>query len=77
MADIDWDAVEAAVQRGIRDYARAYWIPANSLCGGIPEYQDRMAANWARIGAPFITACIREDLRQAQTEHTPHPGGPS
>jgi hypothetical protein len=24
-----------------------------------------MAENWAHISAPFITACIREDLRKA------------
>lgn len=65
MSDIDWTVVEAAVQRGIHDYALAYWIPANSLCGGVPEFQRRMATNWASIGAPFVTACIREDLRKA------------
>jgi hypothetical protein len=66
MADINWDVVEAAVQRGIRDYARAYWIPANFLCGGDLDAQARVATNWAKIGAPFVTACIREDLRKAE-----------
>jgi hypothetical protein len=65
----DWDVVQAAVERGIRDYARADWIPANRLCGGIHQYQARMAANWAMSAAPFVTACIREDLRKASVDH--------
>lgn len=64
----DWDVVQAAVERGIRDFARAYFIPANRLAGDVPEYQDRMAANWGSAAAPFITACIQEDLRKATTD---------
>jgi len=63
--EIDWPTVEAAVHRAVTHYARAYWIPANFLCGGIPEAMQRMAENWAKISAPFITACIQEDLRKA------------
>lgn len=61
----DWAAVETAVRRGIEQFARAYWIPANNLHGGDPDRRDRMAARWAEGSAEFVTACIREDLRKA------------
>lgn len=67
----DWAAVETAVRRGIEQFARAYWIPANNLHGGDPDRRDRMAARWAEGSAVFVTACIREDLRKA---HRPHNG---
>lgn len=62
----DWAAVETAVRRGIEQFARAYWIPANNLHGGDPDRRDRMAARWAEGSAEFVTACIREDLRKAE-----------
>lgn len=62
---IDWETVEGAVRRGVTEYSRAHLIPANGLCGEAPQYQRRMAENWGAVVAPFVTACIREDLRKA------------
>lgn len=61
----DWSVVESAVASAVRDYARAYFIPANFLCGGDPKLMDIMAGNWGEISAPFIVARIREELRKA------------
>jgi len=62
------DPIESGIQRGLRDFARAYFIPANDLCGGVPEYMDRMAKNWGEAAAPYIAACVREDLRKAEAK---------
>lgn len=64
-AKTDWAVVEAAVARGITEHAAAYAIPANRLAGDDRERERRMAESWGKTMAPFVTACIREDLRKA------------
>jgi malic enzyme len=71
----DWTLVEAAVARGIADHAAAYAIPANQLAGGDREQERRMAESWGKTMAPHVTACIREDLRQAGSVGSETPAG--
>lgn len=66
MADINWAIVEAAVARGIEHHAAAYAIPANQICGYDRDAQRKLAKSWGQVMAPFVTACIREDLRKAE-----------
>jgi hypothetical protein len=66
--EFDWQAVQDAVQRGIAEYSRAYFIPANQLCGYDTEAQAKLARTWGELAAPYVTACIREDLRKEVSE---------